>query len=337
MSTILQLRGARALPAFRLGKLLPQLKSIHPGIAGLDAEFWHFVRLERALAPAERQVLERLLDYGPHLPEAPRGELFLLAVPRIGSISPWSSKATEIARNCGLAAVSRIERGTAHHIRMRGELSAAQRAAAGALLHDRMTESLLGSVDEAELMFRDVAPRPLQHIGVSAQGRGALADANTRLGLALSEDEIDYLLAAYASLQRDPTDAELTMFAQANSEHCRHKIFNADWLIDGQAQERSLFAMIRHTHAANPEGTVVAYADNAAIMQGSTAQRFHPDSSGRYRPHPGLVHTVMKCETHNHPTAISPFAGAATGAGGEIRDEGATGRGAKPKAGLTGF
>jgi phosphoribosylformylglycinamidine synthase len=338
MSTILKLRGARALSDFRLAKLLPQLQKIHPRVRRVEAEFWHFVEFDAAPRRQGRALLERLLAYGEPLKRRrARSSALLLAVPRLGTISPWSSKATEIARNCGLAGVRRIERGTAFHLAVPGELEAGERAALGASLHDRMTETVLGSLDEADQLFRHVAPRPLGRVALAGRGRAALEDANRSLGLALSEDEIDYLLDAYGALGRDPTDAELTMFAQANSEHCRHKIFNADWIIDGERSDLSLFAMIKHTHAARPEGTVLAYADNAAVMQGRIVQRFYPEDGGRYAPHAELTHTVMKCETHNHPTAISPFPGAATGAGGEIRDEGATGRGARPKAGLTGY
>ncbi len=249
-------------------------------------------------------------------------------MPRLGTISPWSSKATDIARNCGLAEVLRIERGLAYTLEIEGR---AERDALAAPLHDRMTETVLASLDDAEQLFRHVAPRPLERVA-----RGALREANQRLGLALSEDEIDYLRAAFDALGRDPTDAELTMFAQANSEHCRHKIFNADWIIDGEKQPQSLFGMIRHTHAANPQGTIVAYADNAAVIEGRQAKRFYP-TGNVYGNNLEFTHAVIKCETHNHPTAISPFPGAATGAGGEIRDEGATGRGARPKAGLVGY
>jgi phosphoribosylformylglycinamidine synthase len=328
MATILKLRGARALSEFRLAKLLASLQQVHPGVRGVRAEYWHFVEAAAPPGAAERALLERLLRYGEPAPaEPPRGELFL-AVPRLGTISPWSSKATDIARNCGLAQVLRIERGLAYTLELDGR---AGREALGALLHDRMTETVLGSLEDAERLFRHVAPRPLERVP-----RGALAEANREMGLALSEDEIEYLRAAFDALGRDPTDAELTMFAQANSEHCRHKIFNADWIIDGEKQPMSLFAMIRHTHAANPQGTIVAYADNAAVIEGRQAERFYPKTNvyGRSRE---LTHFVAKCETHNHPTAISPFPGAATGAGGEIRDEGATGRGARPKAGLVGY
>ena len=330
MPLIRNLRGARALSEFRVAKLLPQLQSVSPGVRGVRAEYWHFAELDAPLAPAQDALLARLLQYGAPPPAGAGGETLLLVVPRIGTISPWSSKATEIARNCGLAGVRRIERGSAYWIS--GGLPQADHPRLAALIHDRMTESVLGRLEDAARLFQHVAPRPLQTIPLRE-----LEQANRALGLALAADEIDYLRDAYEALGRDPTDAELTMFAQANSEHCRHKIFNADWIIDGARQPQSLFAMIRHTHARNPQGTVLAYADNAAIMQGREIQRFHADGEGRYGAHPGLVHTVMKCETHNHPTAISPFPGAATGAGGEIRDEGATGRGAKPKAGLVGF
>ncbi|HEX4926556.1 MAG TPA: phosphoribosylformylglycinamidine synthase [Burkholderiales bacterium] len=323
MPDILRLRGPCALSEFRLAKLLAVLKKVDPRVASLAAGFWHFVETERPLDAAERRLLERLLDYGAPAP-AGQGTL-VLVVPRLGTISPWSSKATDIARNCGLSAITRIERGTAFTV-------GSANPALAAPLHDRMTETVLGSLEEADALFEHVPPRPLGFVPIEK-----LRQANRDLGLALSGDEIEYLERAYRALGRDPTDAELTMFAQANSEHCRHKIFNADWIVDGARQPQSLFSMIRHTHAVTPQGTVVAYADNAAIMQGSPAQRFFPGSDGAYAYRTALTHTVMKVETHNHPTAISPFPGAATGAGGEIRDEGATGRGAKPKAGLVGY
>ncbi|HKC31752.1 MAG TPA: phosphoribosylformylglycinamidine synthase, partial [Burkholderiales bacterium] len=323
MPQILRLRGPRAVSEFRLAKLLASLQKLDPGVRSVAAGFWHFVEVEGALGEREAKVLERLLEYGP-APEPAGGTLFLV-VPRLGTVSPWSSKATDIARNCGLSRVRRIERGTAYHV-------ASSRPEIAALLHDRMTETVLKSFDDAARLFEHVAPRPMQLIALPK-----LAEANVRLGLALSDDELEYLERAYRRLERDPTDVELTMFAQANSEHCRHKIFNADWIVDGERQPQSLFAMIKHTHAVHPRGTLVAYADNAAILEGRVAQRFYPDEKETYRKHAELTHTVVKCETHNHPTAISPFPGAATGAGGEIRDEGATGRGAKPKAGLVGY
>jgi phosphoribosylformylglycinamidine synthase len=335
VSEILQLRGARALSDSRLSRLLASLKKAAPGVRALAAEFRHFVECARAPDAAQRQVLERLLDYGPPpkaevapLGHAAGGEIFLV-VPRLGTISPWSSKATDIARNCGLSAIKRIERGILFSVVADGKPA---RGPIAALLHDRMTETVLESPDRAAKLFEHVPPRRFEAVPVAQ-----LREANLRLGLALSEDEIEYLEAAYRGLGRDPTDAELTMFAQANSEHCRHKIFNADWIVDGERKDRSLFAMIRHTHAVSPQGTVVAYSDNAAVMEGVPASRFYPGKDLVYEKNRQLTHTVMKCETHNHPTAISPFPGASTGAGGEIRDEGATGRGAKPKAGLVGF
>ena len=325
MSEILQLRGPRALSQFRLAKLLATLQKIDPGLRSLSAEYRYLVELERALEAHESRTLRALLDDGSPPPGDEDGSSVFLVVPRLGTVSPWSSKATDIARNCGLLPVRRIERGTTYYL-------GSNAAALAAGLHDRMTQTVLRSFDEVPRLFDHVSPRNLKTVPVSR-----LVEANRDLGLALSEDEIEYLERAYRRLGRDPTDAELTMFAQANSEHCRHKIFNADWVVDGKRQTQSLFAMIRHTHAAAPQGTVVAYADNAAVIEGGVAHRFIPNLNRVYGFVPELTHFVAKCETHNHPTAISPFPGAATGAGGEIRDEGATGRGAKPKAGLVGY
>jgi phosphoribosylformylglycinamidine synthase len=341
MSHLLTLRGRHALSPFRVAKLKAALAASRPdhAVANVSATYRHFVEVERNLMPVERATLERLLAYGPHdRIEVDRGELFVV-VPRPGTLSPWSSKATDIARNCGLSAVNRIERGVAFRVESAGgaPLVAADRAALLPLLHDRMTEAVLPRLEDARALFAHFPPRPLAEIPLIAQGRVAIESANTALGLALAPDEIDYLDACFRRMGRDPTDVELTMFAQANSEHCRHKIFNADWVVDGTPQAKSLFAMIRHTHAVNPRGTVIAYADNAAVMEGATVRRFYPGADGRYRAHTEQTHILMKVETHNHPTAIAPFPGAATGSGGEIRDEGATGRGAKPKAGLTGF
>src|SRR5712692_7595619 len=332
MSLILKLRGSRAVSAFRLDKLNSRLAAIGSPIRAAAAEHWHFVETARALDAGETGVLEQLLQYGEPAPAS--GGRLLLVVPRLGTISPWSSKATDIARRCGLEAVRRIERGTAWVFP--GD-PALDRGRILGLIHDRMTETVLGSLDEADALFRHYDPKLFAVVNVLARGRAALEDANAALGLALAPDEIDYLLAHYRGIARDPTDVELTMFAQANSEHCRHKIFNASWIIDGIPREETLFGMIKTTHARSPRGTVVAYADNAAVMEGSPVARFYPDSEGRYRYRDERTHTVMKCETHNHPTAISPFPGAATGSGGEIRDEAATGRGAKSKAGLCGF
>ncbi|HEY5636713.1 MAG TPA: phosphoribosylformylglycinamidine synthase, partial [Burkholderiales bacterium] len=334
MSHLIRLRGAHALSAFRVEKLLSALRSEDAAVRALSAEYWHFVECDAPPPQEQAARIARLLEGGTPLPAAQRKGTAFLVVPRLGTLSPWSSKATDIARNCALDKVRRIERGIVYYVEGGAPAS---RARLAARLHDRMTETVLDGPEAAEALFRHVAPRPLGHVALGAQGRAALEAANNALGLALSADEIDYLLEAYRRLGRDPTDAELTMFAQANSEHCRHKIFNADWIVDGEPQPKSLFAMIRNTHALAPQGTISAYADNAAVMQGCAAQRFHPDADGLYRAHADTVHTVMKCETHNHPTAISPYPGAATGAGGELRDEGATGRGAKPKAGLVGY
>ncbi len=334
MSLILKLRGSRAGSAFRLEKINSRLAGANSPVQAVGAEYWHFVEVTRALDARETSVLDRLLDYGDPSP-AGRGSM-LLVVPRPGTISPWSSKATEIARQCGLDAVRRIERGTAWFFQP-GRAFEEKRAAILGFVHDRMTEAVLGSLDEAEALFRHHDPKPHATVSLSERGRAALEEANGALGLALAPDEIDYLLEYYRTVSRDPTDMELTMFAQANSEHCRHKIFNASWTIDGVSRDETLFGMIKTTHARNPRGTVVAYADNAAVMEGCSVSRFYPQSDGRYRYRDEPTHTLMKCETHNHPTAISPFPGAATGSGGEIRDEAATGRGAKPKAGLCGF
>jgi phosphoribosylformylglycinamidine synthase len=339
MPEFLSLRGGNALSDFRLKKLLSSLESSAPAITALRAEFLHFVELSKPLSGERFSRLERLLSYGPATAGKAAGGDLLLVVPRLGTISPWSSKATDIARSCGLTEVTRIERGVAFRVRRKGgsTLSAGERAALLPLIHDRMTETVLSSLDQAEAMFRRIAPKPLSTVAVIRDGRPALERANREMGLALSADEIDYLVDNFRRIGRDPSDVELMMFAQANSEHCRHKIFNADWVIDGQVQAHSLFGMVRETHRASPQGTVMAYADNAAIMEGAGIARFMPDAAGIYRYREELTHILMKVETHNHPTAISPFPGAATGSGGEIRDEGATGRGAKPKAGLSGF
>jgi phosphoribosylformylglycinamidine synthase len=339
---MLQLAGAPALSAFRLDKLLRALQADRPDIAAVDAHFLHIVDERRPLAADERRLLERLLTYGPRwVDRAVHGPLILI-LPRPGTISPWSSKATDIARVCGLDAVERIERGIVYRIASERAVTRADLARIATLLFDRMTESAVFDLDAAAALFARHEPRALASIALGAAGRAALERANVELGLALSGDEIDYLLTNYRRLGRDPTDVELMMFAQANSEHCRHKIFNADWVIDGRPQPKTLFAMIRNTHERNSRGVLSAYRDNAAVLEGPTAARFFPQDAGltqayayAYREEP--IDIVLKVETHNHPTAISPFPGAATGSGGEIRDEGATGRGAKPKAGLAGF
>jgi phosphoribosylformylglycinamidine synthase len=333
---MLILRGAPALSAFRHGKLLAQLTSKVPAISGLYAEFAHFAEVSGTLGADEEQVLSRLLKYGPSVPvQEPAGRLFLV-VPRFGTISPWSSKASDIARNCGLEKVQRLERGIAYYVA--GELSDAEAGQVAAALHDRMTQLVLDRFEDAANLFSHAQPKALTAVDVLGGGRTALEEANVSLGLALAEDEIDYLVEAFTSLGRNPHDIELMMFAQANSEHCRHKIFNASWDIDGQSQEKSLFGMIKNTFQLHGEGVLSAYKDNAAVIVGNIAGRFYPNpDTGEYAASREPVHILMKVETHNHPTAIAPFPGAATGSGGEIRDEGATGRGAKPKAGLTGF
>jgi phosphoribosylformylglycinamidine synthase len=333
---ILKLPGGTALSDFRLAKLNATLRAARPGVSVVATQHWHFVETERQPSGEERATLDRLLHYGPEAPPAgPLRARMILVTPRLGTISPWSSKATDIARQCGLQGlVRRVERGTAFHL----EGNSGDLGAALAALHDRMTEAVLTSLDQADLLFRHVEPKPLAEIDLLARGPAALEEANRAMGLALAPDEIDYLLAYFEGQRRNPTDVELTMFAQANSEHCRHKIFNASWVVDGRPEPQSLFQMIRHTEKASPTGTVSAYSDNAAVMEGRVVRRFAVDpATGRYGYRDDLTHTLMKVETHNHPTAISPFPGAATGSGGEIRDEGATGRGAKPKAGLCGF
>ena len=332
MAEILKLRGAAAFTASRLARLVAQLRAAGSQFAGLTAEHWYFVELEAPLAAAERERLGQLLGAVAEAVPAPVGQL-LLVTPRLGTISPWSSKATDIARQCGFTQIRRIERGTAFHV----EATASQSEALLPLLHDRMTESVLRDFAQADALFRQLPPQPLSRIALLEEGRAALVAADSALGLALSEDEIDYLADNFTRLGRDPTDVELMMFAQANSEHCRHKIFNASWVIDGEPREETLFGMIRETHKAHPQGTVVAYSDNASIIEGAQIGRYYPDADGEYRYHDELTHILAKVETHNHPTAISPFPGAATGSGGEIRDEGATGRGSRPKAGLCGF
>ncbi|MDZ7889838.1 MAG: phosphoribosylformylglycinamidine synthase [Pseudomonas sp.] len=333
---MLILRGAPALSAFRHGKLLAQLTEKVPAVSGLYAEFAHFAEVTGVLTGEEETVLARLLKYGPSVPvQEPTGRLFLV-VPRFGTISPWSSKATDIANNCGLAKIQRLERGIAYYVA--GELSDDQAAEVSAVLHDRMTQLVLAKLEQASGLFSHAEPKPLTAVDVLGGGRAALEQANAQLGLALAEDEIDYLVKSFNDLGRNPHDIELMMFAQANSEHCRHKIFNASWDIDGQNQEKSLFGMIKNTYQMHSENVLSAYKDNASVIVGHTAGRFFPNPQTRqYGAVQEPVHILMKVETHNHPTAISPFSGASTGSGGEIRDEGATGRGAKPKAGLTGF
>ena len=338
MSVVLPLRGSRALSDFRVEKLLQKAAALGLPAAQLSSEFWYFAASDAPLAADDSAKLEALIDaQSVAAPQVSDGLNLFLITPRLGTVSPWASKATDIAHNCGLSQITRIERGMA--VWVSGRLNEDEKRAWAALLHDRMTESVLPDFQAAEKLFAHPEAQTFATVNVLNGGRDALVQANAELGLALSADEIDYLVENYRALNRNPSDVELMMFAQANSEHCRHKIFNADFVLNGQAQEKSLFRMIRDTHEAHPEGTVVAYKDNASIIEGAKIKRFYPHAAENqgYRFAEEDTHILMKVETHNHPTAIAPFAGAATGAGGEIRDEGATGRGARPKAGLTGF
>lgn len=337
--------GGNALSDFRIQQLLPRLAQISPNILGLAARFVHLVATEQPLQGDQQQTLAALLAYGDPYAGPVDGTVIIVS-PRLGTVSPWASKATDIARNCGLA-LKRVERITEYRLVLKTGLLGGAKALSdeqlrqvAALLHDRMTESALPSRGDAQALFTALQAAPMEHVDVMGGGRAALEAANKAWGLALAEDEIEYLVKAFNGLKRNPTDVELMMFAQANSEHCRHKIFNAQFTIDGQAQPHSLFGMIRNTEKCSPQHTVVAYADNASIMEGHAIERFvaRRDAQGAaYVKEAAQHHVLMKVETHNHPTAISPFPGASTGAGGEIRDEGATGRGSKPKAGLAGF
>ena len=368
---MLILPGSNALSSFRTQGLLSRLQALSPAIVAVSGHFTHFIDTTAPLTDAEMQRLEALLTYGEpvthgnnkekiadgastHAVAGATGAL-IVVIPRFGTISPWASKATEIAHNCGMAQIKRIERGISYRVQLKSGVIASLASMLGAaepvlpdadylsvasVLHDRMTEMVLRSETDAAGLFNELTAKPLAFVNILEGGKAALFAANTELGLALSDDEIDYLFAAFTEVKRNPTDVELMMFAQANSEHCRHKIFNADWIIDGETQEKSLFAMIKNTHQLQPRGTIVAYSDNSSIIEGAVVSRFYPRGQAQgnvYQSSDELTHTLMKVETHNHPTAISPFPGAATGAGGEIRDEGATGRGARPKAGLTGF
>lgn len=343
---MLILRGAPALSQFRSQKLLAQLQSRVPEISCVVAEFQYYVKIqslcEEGLNDRQADILARLLTYGPKIPQTePEGsatQAEFLVVPRPGTISPWSSKASDIAHNCGLSMIQRIERGIRFAVFADTPLSADQEGLIAEVLHDRMTQAVLRDERDIPRLFAEAEPAPMATVSVLEGGREALVVANQSLGLALADDEIDYLVGSYQKLERDPTDVELMMFAQANSEHCRHKIFNASWSIDGEEQDLSLFKMIRNTHAMHSEGVLSAYKDNASVIEGFHSRRFYPGTDSReYGFNEEDIHILMKVETHNHPTAIAPWAGAATGSGGEIRDEGATGKGSKPKAGLTGF
>lgn len=334
--------GGSALSPFRAAALLVRLQAMVPSVTALSARHVHQVASTGPLDDATLATVTRLLTYGPPADPEPVGEhrATVVVAPRLGTLSPWASKATDIAHNCGVD-VRRVERVTEYHVSSSAALGEDDWVAAAEVLHDRMTESALPSVEAARSLIEERLPEPMEHVDVLTRGRAAIEEADAAYGLALADDEIDYLVEAFTGLRRNPTDVELMMFAQANSEHCRHKIFNADFIVDGDIKTRSLFGMIRHTEAVAGAGTIVAYKDNASVMAGGPVTRWIPEGEGdgpsRYVAREDEVHVLMKVETHNHPTAISPFPGAATGAGGEIRDEGATGRGSQPKAGLTGF
>ena len=334
---MLSLRGAPALSEFRAQKLSEKVSLVIGRSLQIYAEFMHFVQLDEELTEQQKSTLNQILRYGPAIPShEPNGQLFLV-VPRPGTISPWSSKATDIAHNCGLDVINRVERGIAYYVEG-AELSDQETATVLSFIHDRMTERVLSEFDQASQLFIQASPAELRSVDVMAGGRDALVAANSDWGLALSDDEIDYLVNSFTQLGRNPHDVELMMFAQANSEHCRHKIFNADWIIDGEVQMNSLFGMIRNTTNTSPTDVLSAYKDNASVITGHKGKRFFPNADGGvYQGNDEDIHILMKVETHNHPTAISPDPGAATGSGGEIRDEGATGKGSKPKAGLCGF
>jgi len=331
--------GSPALSRFRLEKRLAEIQQQVPAVSCLSSHYIHFADIDGELTTAETDVLHKLLEYGPAISDSRcEGELFLVT-PRAGTISPWSSKATDIVHNCGLNRILRLERGIAYAVGSKNghQFSGAELDLIKCALHDRMTEMVLRSYQDASILFTHAEPMPGETVDVINGGKDALIRANSQLGLALSADEIDYLVDYFTSIKRNPGDAELMMFAQANSEHCRHKIFNADWIIDGEGQDISLFRMIRNTHDRHPENVLSAYSDNSAVINSHRGMRFMTDDDNRYIYSDEHIAMLMKVETHNHPTAISPFPGAATGSGGEIRDEGATGRGSKPKAGLCGF
>jgi phosphoribosylformylglycinamidine synthase len=314
--------GKPALSVFRLEKLRAALNEVAPGVVIADTRHWYFSELKgKELSGAQARPLDKVLGLDKKAGEPTKAGSMqrVLVVPRLGTISPWSTKATDIVQHCGVSGVKRIERGVVYYLSTNNgkTLSMAEQEAILPLLHDRMTESILSSMDgAAEKIFKHGAPQPLATVDVLKGGSKALEQANREMGLALSEDEIEYLVANFKKLKRNPTDVELMMFAQANSEHCRHKIFNADWVIDGVAQDMSLFGMIRNTHKVSPQGTVVAYSDNSSVIEGARIERFYPRADGGYAFSNELTHTLMKVETHNHPTAIAPFAGAATGSGG---------------------
>ncbi|MFI7882113.1 phosphoribosylformylglycinamidine synthase, partial [Acinetobacter baumannii] len=327
--------GAAAHSSFKKAQLLTRLSSIS-SVQSFDSQ-WVYL-FDQALNEQQHQSALQLLNDGEsfELRQPASDEIQILVTPRVGTISPWSSKATDIFKNCNTP-VHRLERGLLFTLKGVSEISNEVKQ----VLHDRMTETVFAQIEDAKALFSETAPKPLNSIDILGQGKEALVKANNEFGFALSEQEIDYLTEAFTRLGRNPNDIELMMFAQANSEHCRHKIFGSEWTIDGEKQPLSLFQMIKNTYKESPTDVLSAYKDNASVIVGYDTMRFYPkaDENGHfvYKYKSQAAHILMKVETHNHPTAISPFAGAATGSGGEIRDEGATGRGGKPKAGLTGF
>ena len=325
-------KGVSALSDFRRQKLLQRLQTVNRAVTSIEAEYVHVVDTKNELSPQELTALEKLVSYGTPFTGSRDGTTYFV-IPRPGTISPWSSKATDIVHNATVHSVNRIERGVAYYI-VSGDVDT---EAISTMLHDRMNESVLPAIESAEKLFQTEEPKKLSHIPILDKGKVALQNANKSLGLALADDEIEYLYKSYTGLQRDPTDVELMMFAQVNSEHCRHKIFNADWIIDSVDQSKSLFKMIKNTYEKGGQDVLSAYSDNAAVLKGPQAGRFFAQEDGTYTYHTEPIHSVIKVETHNHPTAISPIPGAATGIGGEIRDEAATGQGAKSKMGLSGF
>ncbi|MEY8242119.1 MAG: phosphoribosylformylglycinamidine synthase, partial [Gammaproteobacteria bacterium] len=335
---MIEIKGPPSHSPFRLQQLLEELRKLNGSIEDLGARHTHFIDSSDQLTQKELEVLKILLTYGPDWDIGPEEGEKIIVIPRLGTISPWSSKATEIARLSGLSTIRRIERGIIYTLVSSRDVEKKDLQSLFGKLHDRMTQTALLHGQDAQLLFQSQAPKELCSIPLLSQGLTALQRANVELGLALSLQEMEYLIENFERLKRDPTDAELMMFAQANSEHCRHKVFNADWIIDGVKQDYTLFDMIKHTYQSFPEGILSAYKDNAAVMTGGPGKWFLPDSEKKsYSFFNDDIHSMMKVETHNHPTAISPFPGAATGSGGEIRDEAATGRGGIPKAGLTGF
>lgn len=337
---MIEILGRSCLSAFQLEKLYKQLQQVSKKITAIDGRFVHLLDVQDALNSDEQAKLDQLLAYGPKSTQNAdfNGDLKLYVIPRLGTISPWSSKATDIVHNCGLKKIKHVERGCLYQLTLSTSLTEEEKQLLSQLSHDRMTESFQFENLDGCAIFSKSDAKPLNYVDVLSKGKQALVDANFQLGLALADDEIDYLCDSFIALKRNPSDVELMMFAQANSEHCRHKIFNADWIIDGKPQERSLFKMIKHTHEVSGENVLSAYSDNASVIAGAKGNRFFPDPQNQiYKKHAEDIHILMKVETHNHPTAISPFAGAATGSGGEIRDEGAVGRGSKPKVGLCGF